>query len=156
VEKKQNQRAEAKGQIRGRSEADKGQIRYIIDAGLYDQKNRSGTDKEQIRNTTIDPDPKPDPKKKKNTVLKPENVSEQTWEDFLTHRRNKKAPITQTALSRIISQVNKANWNLEDGLAEMINRGWTGFNAEWVNKTPSNKKRSMEEIRQEAIDKYGH
>lgn len=77
-------------------------------------------------------------KNKKTNITKPDSVSEQTWKDFLTHRKNKKSPLTQTALDRIINQAQKANWKLEDALAEMINRGWTGFNSDWVNKNSDN------------------
>lgn len=57
--KKQNQRAEAKGQIRDRSWTDDGQIRYIVCKGLQSTKDRKRTDKGQIKDSTIDPDPNP-------------------------------------------------------------------------------------------------
>lgn len=62
IVKKQNQRAEAKGQIMDRTWTDNGQIRYIVDKGLYPEKDRSRTDDGQIKDTTINPDPDPDPK----------------------------------------------------------------------------------------------
>ena len=70
----------------------------------------------------------------KNIIQKPDGVSDQTWNDFKLHRKEKKAKLTQTALNKIISQAKKANWTLEEALQECCSRGWTGFNAEWVKR----------------------
>jgi hypothetical protein len=136
----QNQKGQIEGQIVDRSGTDKGQIRYIIDKGLYGQKDRSGTDKGQIRDrskdTTIDPiNPKP---KKNNTILKPDNVTEQTWDDFLTHRKNLKATVTKTVLTQYAAQAEKAGVTLEYAFKESILRGWRGFKADWVKKATTN------------------
>ncbi len=72
--------------------------------------------------------------KKKAQPPKPEGVSDQVWEDFLAHRKTKKAAVTATAMAQIIKQAELAGWTLEQALQEMCVRGWTGFNAEWVNK----------------------
>ena len=69
---------------------------------------------------------------KKNIIKKPENVSEQIWGDFVIHRKNKKAVITQTVIDNIIRESQKANWTLEEALKEMISRNWTGFKSGWV------------------------
>lgn len=79
--KKQNQKAEARGQIRDRSGTDQGQIRYIVDGALYPKKYRNGTDKGQKRDTTIKPDPETEPKI--NTYS---NEFEETWK--ITPKRN--------------------------------------------------------------------
>jgi hypothetical protein len=62
---------------------------------------------------------------------KPENVSDQVWQDF---NRQRKSRITQTALNGIIKQANTAGWTLEQALTEAVERGWQSFKAEWVNK----------------------
>lgn len=67
-----------------------------------------------------------------STVCKPESVSEQTWKDWLSHRKSKKAAITDTALAGIQREAAKAGWSMEEALAECCLRGWVGFNAEWV------------------------
>ncbi len=54
-------------------------------------------------------------------------------EDFIQHRKNKKAPVTRTAMRAICQEAVKANMTLEEVLQEMLNRGWTGFKADWVN-----------------------
>lgn len=66
--------------------------------------------------------------------LQPDGVSDQVWSDFIQHRKRKKADVTPTAMQRIVSQAKEANWPIEEALVEMIARGWTGFNAEWVDK----------------------
>lgn len=69
-----------------------------------------------------------------NNIIRPSDVSIQVWDDFINHRKAKKAKVTQTALDGIIREANKAGWPLEDALQEICSRGWTGFKAEWVNK----------------------
>ena len=94
-------------------------------------RTNSGETPDQDTETETETDKKKE-KRKNNTIPKPDSVSEQTWKDFLTHRKNKKANLTQTALNRIMSQAKKAGWTLEDALSEMVSRGWTGFNSDWV------------------------
>ena len=64
--------------------------------------------------------------------IRPSDVSISIWEDFVKHRKAKKAPITETALKNIVTEATKANWKLDDALTEICSRGWTGFKAEWV------------------------
>ena len=70
----------------------------------------------------------------RGSVIKPDDVDDDVWSDFINHRKRKKANITKTALGRIKSQADKAGMTLNDVLAEMVMRGWVGFKAEWVEK----------------------
>jgi len=63
---------------------------------------------------------------------RPETVSEQVWSDFQTLRRAKKAPITNSAISKIDKEAGKAGILLEAALVECCARGWTGFKADWM------------------------
>lgn len=72
---------------------------------------------------------------KKTGVPQPTGVSDQVWADFLAHRKTKKAAVTNTVIAQIVKQAELADWPLEKALQEMCVRGWTGFNAEWVNKS---------------------
>lgn len=64
-------------------------------------------------------------------------VDRQIASDFLTTRKEKKAPLTRTALAMIQREAEKAGWTLERALAECTVRGWRGFQAEWVtNRAP--------------------
>ena len=79
---------------------------------------------------------------KSGSVSKPDDVSDQVWEDFVAHRRRRRADLTSTALDGIRSQAVAAGWTLEAALVEMVARGWTGFKAEWVRESNSGGKRS--------------
>lgn len=62
----------------------------------------------------------------------PADVSASVWADFLSLRKAKRAPLTETALSSIRSEAVKAGWTVEAALTECVVRGWQGFKAEWV------------------------
>ncbi len=80
--------------------------------------------------------PKPKPNKvSKDTLIIPPNVSETVWNDFKILRSKKKAPITETALNRIRGEAEKAGITLEEALIICSQRGWAGFEAEWIINT---------------------
>lgn len=68
----------------------------------------------------------------KKIFEKPENVSEQIWQDFLAHRKAKKAPVTETVINRFAQEAEKIGWTLEQALVESCAQNWQGFKAEWV------------------------
>ena len=68
------------------------------------------------------------------TLKRPRNVSKKTWDDFLVHRKNKKAPLTETALKGIKNEVKKTSISLEDALVMCQARGWQSFKSDWINK----------------------
>jgi len=94
----------------------------------------SGVSPDQETETETETDKKKVPKKKVNSkiIKKPKNITDQTWSDFETHRKNLKAPITQTVLNTFSKQSELAGMSLEDALIESISRGWRGFKAEWM------------------------
>jgi uncharacterized protein YdaU (DUF1376 family) len=67
-----------------------------------------------------------------NINTTPEGVSQSVWQDFVSHRKANKASITQTAITRIANEAEKAGWTLEQALSECVARGWKGFKADWV------------------------
>lgn len=52
--------------------------------------------------------------------------------DFKELRKRKKAPITATAIAGIKREADRAGLSLESALRTCCERGWTGFNADWV------------------------
>jgi hypothetical protein len=80
---------------------------------------------------------------RKRAVVCPDGVSAEVWADFLATRKAKKAALTQTALSRIQTEAEKAGWSLEDALAEIVARNWQGFKADWVKQAPGPKGREV-------------
>lgn len=62
------------------------------------------------------------------------NVSEQVADDWLLHRKAKNAAPTKTAIDGIEREAAKAGVSLQAALAICCQRGWVGFNAEWIEK----------------------
>lgn len=75
--------------------------------------------------------------KQKKSIEKPDEVAEKVWEDFLLIRKEKKAPLTQTALELINGEAEKAGIGLNEALSMACARGWQSFKAEWVQNTRS-------------------
>jgi uncharacterized protein YdaU (DUF1376 family) len=73
------------------------------------------------------------PKKEKATVVAcPDFVEQQVWDDFLSIRKAKNAPMSKTALKAIELEAKKAGWSLNTAISESVSRGWQSFKAEWV------------------------
>ena len=62
---------------------------------------------------------------------KPDEVDEQVWTDFLSLRKAKHAPLTETALNGIRREAEKASVSLSVALQTCCERGWQGFKADW-------------------------
>lgn len=67
-----------------------------------------------------------------NTLCRPDDVCEPVWMDFLAHRKEKRAKVTQTAVDGIRREANKAGYTMEQAIRTCCERGWQGFKAEWV------------------------
>jgi hypothetical protein len=63
-------------------------------------------------------------------------VPEQAAKDFLTTRKAKKAPLTQTALDGIQREAAKAGMTLAAAVTLAAESGWQGFKAKWLNDSP--------------------
>ena len=66
----------------------------------------------------------------------PAGISEDAAREFIQHRRNKKAPLTQNAFDRAMRQAIKAS-NLigispDRAIQETIDAGWQGIKADWL------------------------
>lgn len=95
--------------------------------------------------------PAPEPVNKKTAeAAQPADVSDEVWQDFKRLRKLKKAPITNTALAGIRRQADLAGWSLEQALRECCQRGWQGFNADWVASRETTYAKSMRERYQQA------
>ena len=66
--------------------------------------------------------------------MKPTDVSQECWDDFVANRKLKRAPVTENVINRIRKQALIAGWSMEDALNECVDRGWQSFKADWVNK----------------------
>jgi hypothetical protein len=70
--------------------------------------------------------------RKDSKIEKPSGVSEQVWDDFITLRKAKRAPLSATALASIAKEAEKAAMHIEEALTECVTRGWQSFKAEWM------------------------
>lgn len=65
-------------------------------------------------------------------IFEVDDVDKSVWQDFVTLRKAKKAPITKTAVDGIRLQAQQAGMTLESALRICCERGWTGFKAAWL------------------------
>ena len=77
------------------------------------------------------------PKAKKARVtkaeaLRPEDVPQGVWLDFIALRKAKGAPLTETAMKLIAKDAEKAGYTLASALEICCARGWQAFRADWV------------------------
>jgi uncharacterized protein YdaU (DUF1376 family) len=101
------------------------QIRWGSEKNL---KSDLKSDAEQIPTKNQEPRTNKD----KGLASKPDEVSDQIWSDFLRVRKAHNAPITKTALAKIIVESVKANLTVEEVLKLCVEKNWRGFEAEWL------------------------
>ena len=65
-------------------------------------------------------------------VVRPGDVTEQVWLDFLALRKERRSNLTSTALAGIRNAAAKAGFTLQAALELCCERGWQSFRAEWV------------------------
>lgn len=87
--------------------------------------------------TVLDANQEPRTKNHINTVSPPDGVSIKVWADFLKHRKQMKAPITETAMAGIRREAEKAGFSLEQALVTSMERSWRSFKAEWITDKPA-------------------
>ncbi|CAM3862421.1 replication protein [Avibacterium endocarditidis] len=94
------------------------------------------------KNTPIKPIKKTSQKKSQSAVeiLASFGIEGELAEDFIRHRKAKRAVITNTAMARLKKQADLAKLPLGEVVAMMIERGWQGFQADWDWKTADSKK----------------
>ena len=62
----------------------------------------------------------------------------QLADDFITHRKACKAPITKTALEGFQREADKLGMPIAESVAYAIERGWRGFKADWYRRDLNN------------------
>jgi len=87
---------------------------------------------------TPTPTPTPTPKVKAEAreratlPAKPDEVSDQTWQDWQQLRKSKRAPVTETVLNGARAEADKAGLSLEEFLQVWCRRGSQGLEASWI------------------------
>ena len=119
------------------------QKRCDAEIAKYRAKSDSARKANQIRwesKTVLKSDPnqiptnnqEPKIKHKAVAIARPDDVEEAIWNDFLSLRKAKRSPLTETALERIRAQAVEAKLTLSQALQICCSRGWQGFEAGWV------------------------
>lgn len=72
------------------------------------------------------------PKIAATVVACPTEVQEQVWQDWLTLRKMKKAPVTETVVNSAQKEAAKANMSFNDFLVVWCRRGSQGLEADWL------------------------
>ena len=63
--------------------------------------------------------------------IRPTDVEPALWDEWKAHRKAKRSAVTQGVLNSLRIEAEKLNWSLEQALRKQIDRGWTGFEADW-------------------------
>jgi uncharacterized protein YdaU (DUF1376 family) len=87
-----------------------------------------------------------------SACIRPENVPEQVWDDFMAIRKAKKSPLTATGLRGIEREATKAHLSLADALAVACERGWQGFKADWVADSKISVKSASDEFQRRVLE----
>lgn len=81
---------------------------------------------------SLEPSKKKAPRQVAPTVARPEDVSEQTWDDWCQLRNKKRAPVTATVVAEARRESLKADMTLERFLTVWCSRGSQGLQASWL------------------------
>lgn len=82
-------------------------------------------------------------------LLEQFDITGKLAEDFIVHRKAKKAPITETALNGYQREADKAKIPIQKAVEIAIERGWTGFKADWQWQDEQPKHRPKDNMRAE-------
>jgi len=97
----------------------------------YPTENPPLTQAKPKKSLTTNHKPETNRKEREASFPRPEDVSEQVWEDFLKARKEKKAVVTVTVMDRYRKQAEEAGISLEEAISYALEKNWQGFNAKW-------------------------
>lgn len=107
-------------------------LKPLIDKGFFVVASGVLAECLQVAIPETETETKKEERQKAIAIAKPISVSDSVWQDFVKHRKAKKAQVTQTVIDGIQRESDKAGWTLEAALTECVVRGWQSFKAEWV------------------------
>lgn len=111
------------------------------------QEPRTNNQEPYLNKDSADKPPAPAKTSRKSSVSKPDDVDQQVWDDFLTMRKAKDAPVTETALKKLTGEAQKARMSVQQALETCCAQGWRGFKAEWVQGHVAQQPRQMPQIK---------
>ena len=80
-------------------------------------------------------------REEKNKDIRPSDVSVTIWDEYVKHRKAKKATISNTAIESLRIDAKSVGLTIEQAIQMQLKRGWTGFDPSWVtsgNHPPAN------------------
>lgn len=75
---------------------------------------------------------------KKDIFPCPDDVKPASWIDWLALRKTKRATVSQNIIDGIRKKALSIDWSLQQAIDEMLERGWQGFDPEWVKPKTAN------------------
>jgi len=69
-------------------------------------------------------------------VARPSSVDQQVWNDWLSIRKAKKLPLTETAWEQMLGEIETAGLTVDVVIKECCLRGWASFKANWLKDNP--------------------
>lgn len=75
-------------------------------------------------------------------VEKPEGVSDELWAEWYAHKKRKSGSVTQRMLDGLIREAGKAGITVAEAMEYQLEKGWTGFEADWYEKNNGSPKNS--------------
>lgn len=145
IERMQDKQAKARASAQASVNARKAKSLNVRSTDGSDESSERSTDAEKKQTDVELPTPTPIPtpitntpsdegvaqRKRSATAARPDDVSEPVWQDFQRLRREKRAPLTDTALAGVRREAEKAGISLQEALECCCEVGWQGFNAGW-------------------------
>lgn len=139
AEEKAALEAKEKPQTQAQTEAEQAEKEEEKDSNALRNAPVTHLDIDTDTDTDIDKDNKKINKKSNANAFNfsnwPTKPDEDVWADYVKHRQRLKAPLTQTAVTRLGNEARKAadyGFSVDDFLAECMMRGWRGGKAEWL------------------------
>jgi len=114
-------------------------IRPLIDNGFFIIASGVLAERKQVAIPETETEGEAKAEKKKTVapkVARPESVSSQVWEDWLSIRRAKKLPLTDTAWTQILAEIDKSGHTVDVVIKECCLRGWAAFKVAWLKENP--------------------
>ena len=73
--------------------------------------------------------------KPNNKDIRPSDVSITIWDEYVKHRKAKKATISNTVIESLRTDATSVGLTIEQAIQMQLKRGWTGFDPSWVTST---------------------
>ena len=71
-------------------------------------------------------------REEKNKDIRPSDVSVTIWDEYVKHRKAKKATISNTVIESLRTDATSVGLTIEQAIQMQLKRGWTGFDPSWV------------------------